>query len=94
MSGRPVVAACLVWSLGCIEEPLLIPDSAAARAPGSRAGAFAERARVAAVAALLVAHQVEEAHAARLVHQLAALEVDAFEYLVESGALGLRHPRA
>ena len=63
------------------------------------AGALAQRAGVALVGPGLVLDEVEEPDAARLVHELAALEVDALEDFVEGRAAGLggravpsRHP--
>src|SRR5665648_66210 len=55
-----------------------------------RADTLAQGARVAAVAAVLGLHQVEQAEPLALVDQLAALEVDALEDFVEGGALGPR----
>jgi len=52
------------------------------------AGARAQRAGVAAQGAVAAADQVEQTPAAGLAEQLALLEVDAFDDLVEAGALG------
>ena len=53
------------------------------------AAALAQGAGVALVGAALVLDEVEETHAARLVHELAALEVDALEDFVQGRAPGL-----
>jgi hypothetical protein len=59
-----------------------------------RADTLAQGARVAAVAAILGLHEVEEADPFALVDELAAFEVDALEDFVEGGALGLRRATA